>query len=217
MMELPIDYEFSEQENMKLVNSLLSIKQNPYLQYEKFAGAVSVIAQSNEISSSFKDKCINKKNSDLSVDPFFVIRNAPVDPDLPYLDYSSPVTDKRTRKATYVAEGFLQLYAKLMAQEPIGYMNDNDGDIFQDIHPMKRMNDTQSQKTSKNICFHKELTSHFVRPDWVNVMGLRSSPKNIIYTCFVKNTDLLNALSKESRNIIGKPLFHTPYDELTLS
>jgi len=61
------------------------------------------------------------------------------------------VIDKRKNKRTFVAEGFLLLYAKLMSQEPIGYINVNDGDVFQDIHPMESLSESQSQKALKNI------------------------------------------------------------------
>ncbi|KAK3363849.1 hypothetical protein B0T25DRAFT_627850 [Lasiosphaeria hispida] len=120
-------------------------------------------------------------------------------------------------KKTFVAEGFLLLYAKLMQQEPIGYLNVNDGDIFQDIHPMQRLAQTQSQKALDTIYFHKDLANHFVRPDWVNILGLRANPANRILTSFVKNEDLLEALPSKTKDILRQEVFHTPYDDLTNS
>ncbi len=125
--------------------------------------------------------------------------------------------DKRNRKLTYVAEGFLLIYARLAGQEPIGYINVNDGDIFQDIHPMKSLMDTQSQKASKSIYFHKDLANHFVRPDWVNILGLRGSTENEIYTSFVRNKDLIEYLDPQVVKQLRKPDFYTPFDDLTLA
>ena len=104
-----------------------------------------------------------------------------------------------------------------MKQEPIGYINVNDGDIFQDIHPMRRLAQTQSQKALDTIYFHKDLANHFVRPDWVNILGLRASPENQILTSFVKNKDLLKALSAETKEILRQEVFYTPFDDLTTS
>lgn len=77
-----------------------------------------------------------------------------------------------------------------MKQEPIGYTNVNDGDIFQDIHPKRDLVNSQSQKALKPIFFHKDLANHFVRPDWVNILGLRASTENEVYTSFARNKDV---------------------------
>lgn len=218
MKELAIDYSFSENENSALVSALLSAQSNPYFEYAKFQNEILNLIQTDErISTEFKNFCAARKYSSLYEDPYVLIRNCPIDPYLPDLDLDSPVIDKRTRKNSYVAEGFLLLYAHLMDQQPIGYANVNDGDVFQDIHPMRSMMDTQSQKASKSIYFHKDLANHFVRPDWVNILGLRASPKNEIYTSFVRNKDLISALSPEMLELLRKPLFNTPYDDLTLA
>jgi hypothetical protein len=104
-----------------------------------------------------------------------------------------------------------------MGQQPIGYINVNNGDIFQDIHPMRSLMETQSQKASKTIYFHKDLANHFVRPDWVNILGLRASPENDIYTSFVRNKDLIEALDPIILDRLRREEFNTPYDDLTLS
>jgi L-asparagine oxygenase len=67
------------------------------------------------------------------------------------------------------------------------------------------------------IYFHKDLANHFVSPDRVNILGLRVSPANEILTSFVKNKDLLEALSTETKDILRQEVFYTPYDDLTTS
>ncbi|ERJ37720.1 putative oxygenase [Burkholderia sp. AU4i] len=103
-----------------------------------------------------------------------------------------------------------------MWQEPIGYANVNDGDIFQDIHPKRDLVASQSQKALKPIFFHKDLANHFVRPDWVNILGLRSSTENEVYTSFVRNKDLLNELDSQTQAVLRRPEFYTPFDDLTM-
>lgn len=218
MKPINLDYTFSDEECSKLIQELVKIVDNPYTNYTNFRICVNKIIESNKyIPHDFINLCFHKRKRDQYKDPYVFVKNCPVDPDLPFLYFDSPVEDKRNRKKTYVAEAFLELYARLMGQEPIGYINVNDGDIFQDIHPMKRLINTQSQKASKAIYFHKDLANHFVRPDWVNILGLRASEENEIYTSFVRNRDLLNHLDDKLYAVLREPIFYTPYDDLTLS
>ena len=216
MRTIPADYTFSEKDNIALTNVLLEVSENPYANYTAFSKTVRNIADdASHIPASFLDICEAKRRANRYVDPFVILKNCPVDPDLPFLDFDSPVEDKRKRKKTYVAEAFLELYARLMRQEPISYINVNDGDIFQDIHPMRKLMDSQSQKSAKTIYFHKDLANHFVRPDWVNILGLRASPSNKIYTSFVSNKDLIEYLDRKTLNILREVEFYTPFDDLT--
>jgi hypothetical protein len=216
--EMSVDYIFSDSERDTLAELFLSITDSPYEDYSAFSRRVcSLVENGIKLSNPFYGLCTAKKNANLYEDPYVMLKNCPVDPELPYLDLESPVVDKRKRKKTYVAEAFLEFYARVMGQEPIGYINVNDGDIFQDIHPMRELMDTQSQKGAKTIYFHKDLANHFVRPDWVNILGLRASADNEIYTSFVKNKDLVSCLSAEVLHALRQPEFYTPYDDLTVA
>lgn len=217
MRQIEVDYVFANKERDALKSNLLQIKENPYTSYAEFEDRIDRIAEGGVVSDDFQALCEHKRVADVYDDPYVLLKNCPVDDNLPVLDYDSPVVDKRNRKTTYVAEGFLLLYAKLMRQEPIGYINVNDGDVFQDIHPMRRLAQSQSQKALETIHFHKDLANHFVRPDWVNILGLRASPENEIYTSFVKNKELLDTLPDETKDVLRSEEFYTPYDDLTLA
>ncbi len=218
MAEIEVDYIFTAEVNKALTNRLLSIQVNPYKDYAGFQTEVMrVLSEQEVLPEDFLNLCHAKKHANQFDDPYVMLKNSPVDPDLPELDLDNPVVDKRNRKLTYVAEAFLMLYAELMGQEPIGYINVNDGDVFQDIHPMRSLMETQSQKAAKTIFFHKDLANHFVRPDWVNILGLRASEKNEIYTSFVRNADLLSFLDEKVIEGLKQEIFYTPYDDLTLS
>lgn len=218
MWEIKADYSFSDEANDALTRRLLGIRTNPYKNYAAFqADVLRVTAEAGPIPQDFRNLCSAKRSVDPFDDPYVLLKNCPVDPELPMLDLDNPVVDKRNRKTTYVAEAFLVLYAELMGQHPIGYINVNDGDVFQDIHPMRSMMATQSQKAAKSIFFHKDLANHFVRPDWVNILGLRASAQNQIHTSFVRNRDLLAYLDDRVLKGLREERFHTPYDDLTLS
>ena len=62
-----------------------------------------------------------------------------------------------------------------------------------------------------------DLANHFVRPDWVNILGLRASEQNEIYTSFVQNRDLLNYFDDTVLEGLREEKFYTPYNDLTLS
>lgn len=216
MNELPVDFRFTEVEKKSLRNILMTINENPYTNYSKFESAVGDVLNNGGAPDSFVEFCGLQREVDTLEQPCVFLQNCPIDEDLPCLNFDDPVVDKRKRKTTYVAEGFLLIYAKLMRQEPIGYANVNDGDIFQDIHPKRDLVNSQSQKALKPIYFHKDLANHFVRPDWVNILGLRSSPVNEVYTSFVRNKDLLKKLDKVTLEVLRRPEFHTPFDDLTM-
>jgi hypothetical protein len=215
--QIAVDFFFSDDERDLLKSALLRVSENPYSAYSHFDGHTKRIIASDAVTDRFRKLCEQKRSGDIFEDPYVLMKNCPVDDELPKLSFETPVIDKRNLKKTHVAEGFLLLYARLMQQEPIGYINVNDGDIFQDIHPMRRLSQTQSQKALGTIYFHKDLANHFVRPDWVNILGLRASPANEILTSFVKNKDLLEALSTETKDILRQEAFYTPYDDLSTS
>lgn len=105
--------------------------------------------------------------------------------------------------------------AYLLQQEPIGYINVNNGDVYQDIHPKSDLYNSQSQKALNSIHFHKDLANHFVRPDWVNMIALRNSNINRVYTNVVRNKDILKCIDNDTIKILSECKFYTPYDDLS--
>ena len=80
---------------------------------------------------------------------------------------------------------------------------------------MKRLKESQSQKSMVNLGFHKDLANHFVKPNYVNIICLRNSSDNCVVTYFVRNIDLLNYLDSETLELLEEDNFFTPYDALT--
>jgi L-asparagine oxygenase len=213
-----IAFVFEDREKNNIISSLLEINVNPYTEYKAFSAAVNDLATSGVMPKRFANFCESRKEIDLFDNPYVLMENCPLDPVIPYLDFDEPVLDKRANKKTFVAEGFLQLYSVLMDQIPIGYISINDGDVFHDIHPKRDLAEAQSQKALNALNFHKDLGNHHVRPEWVNIMGIRNNRKNEIFTCFVSNKDLLAALDKDTKLVLREEEYLTPYSEvLTLA
>lgn len=215
MTQIPVDYHFSDIEREEIFSILSQIKTNPYEDYDSFSNDVFKLLNNNDVAPALKKVCEQKNSINSFEDPYVFLKNCPIDKELPFLDFDEPVLDKRKRKKTYVSEAFLLMYAKYMKQEPIGYINVNDGDVFQDIHPKKSLVGSQSQKALKPIYFHKDLANHFVRPDWVNIIGLRSNLKNQVFTSFVSNKQLLEGLDQKILDDLRRYEFQTPYDDLS--
>lgn len=208
-------FRFTSEENAALCGRLLEIKVNPYKAYLPFKTAVRQAIASSDAISRFREAVALYRSQSSYESPFFFVENCPIDPFLPVFGNDDPVTEKYLKKKTYVAEGFLQMFAELSSQHPISYVNVNDGDIFQDIFPKEALKNTQSQKALGPIHFHKDLANHFVRPDFVNILALRSSDDNEIHTTFVSNHDILHTLDDHTKELLRQKAFYTPYDDLT--
>ena len=114
------------------------------MSYKTFSDEVDALIKDG-LPDGFKSICEERKKLSLMDHPFNFFVNCPIDKVLPELSFKNAVEDKRNLKNTFVSEAFLLCYAKLMGQEPIGYTNVNDGDVFQDIHPLESMAGSQSQ------------------------------------------------------------------------
>ncbi|MEC8010861.1 MAG: hypothetical protein VX185_08865 [Pseudomonadota bacterium] len=211
----PKPFVFKNNERNSIIELFSQITVNPYKNYQDFNAEVKSILQRPELQR-FTEAC-DKYNQTPKIDqPIFYATNCPVDRELPVLGFDNPVQAKRDNKSTFVAEAFLLAYALAASQEPIGYINVNEGDIFQDIKPLKGMENTQSQKALNTINFHKDLANHFVRPDWVNILGIVGDPRNNILTTFVDNKTLLSILPEHVINELQQKSYHTPFDDLTV-
>jgi L-asparagine oxygenase len=214
--ELPLDFSFTDAERSALVQRLESIRVNPYKAYEAFRHEIRMLVASDPNVGRFRDFMEGRRRVSAYERPFVFIDNCPIDSVLPELGNADPVADKHAKKRSFVAEGFLQLHAEVAGEHPISYLNVNDGDVFQDIFPKESLGASQSQKALGPIHFHKDLANHFVRPDLVNILALRSCDDNEIWTTFVANRDVLAALDKNTLAVLREGAFYTPYDDLSM-
>ena len=212
--ELKANYSFSEVDKNKTYEFLSSIDCNPYHDFKSFANEIyDKLKKTSLLPDSFIKIVKEYRNSSGTADPVIFIENCPIDIDLPVFDYDNPLQSKYDLKKTFIAEGFLTLYACISGQMPIGYSNINNGDVFQkDIYPMRKLAKSQSQKALGPLYFHGDLINHFVRPDWINMLAMRSNSRNECYTTFSFNKDVLSHLSSDVIENLARHEFHTPKD-----
>ncbi|SES33188.1 hypothetical protein [Lentzea albida] len=212
-----IDYGFvfTREESEALGKVLLDVESHPYTDYDKFMHELSQLRDDRKVPTRFVDFCETSMLRDFAKEPFVVIGNAPIDPELPRFGTENPVHDKYQLKKTWVAEGFLGMYALLTGTEMIGHLSVNDGDFFHDIYPKESMFDTQSQKTLKTLKFHRDFTNHFVCPDFVNTLTLRDTPENEVYSTFTVTRHAVEELSDRDVEILSQERFYTPFDDVS--
>lgn len=205
-----------DQERDNLFEALSSLKANPYRHYEGFCAQVRRVAGATATPSALHDYISRRRTVSQAAEPIGIIKNVPIDHELPIFDFDEPVISKYTRKKTFVAEGFLALYAEIAGTPAISYLNVNDGDVFQDIYPKRSLLASQSQKAVGPIYFHKDLANHYVRPDYVYMIGMRSGGDNEVLTTFVNNHDVIERLDEGALVVAQQRRFRTPFDDLSV-
>lgn len=215
MKFIEYDFVFTESETEGLRNALLEIGAHPYSDFDTYVSELAQLRDDHRVPSRFVDFCEASMLRDFSEEPFVVLGNAPIDLGLPYFSSADPVAEKYRLKRTFVAEGFLALYALLTGTEIIGHLSVNDGDFFHDIYPKESMFGTQSQKTLKTLRFHRDFTNHFVCPDFVNTLTLRDTPQNEVYSTFTITKQALQDLSDHDLEVLSSSRFYTPFDDVS--
>src|SRR5579884_2358402 len=147
------DFVFSTEERESLVRTFNTVPSNPYSAYESFMDGIRALISDSRVPHRFVEFCAETKARDLEREPIVVIGNCPIDETLPVFDAEDPVRSKYQLKKTFVAEGFLALYALLTGTVPIAHKSVNGGDFFHDIYPKKSMYESQSQKTLETLRF----------------------------------------------------------------
>jgi len=208
-------YHFSNQETSKL-QKVLNIKINPYQKQSAFFSAIKTLANTVNSLSFFKDLCQQISCANLYETPAFILKNCPIDAELPVFDIENPVDSKYQLKNTFISEAFLALYSEYTNSAPMGYKNINNGDHFHDVYPMKKLINSQSQKSLITLGFHNDLPNHIARPDWVNILCLRNHHDNQVSTTVINNTDIIKNLDSETLAILKQPIFKTPQEVISV-
>jgi hypothetical protein len=209
------NFVFSDAERKSLVKLFNDIPVSPYVEYEAFMNHIRELAEDFRVPSRFVEFCAMSKERDVSEEPLVVIGNCPIDEHLPVFDPKDPVRSKYELKKTFVAEGYLSLYATLTGTELIAHKSVNGGDFFHDIYPKESMYGSQSQKTLETLRFHRDFTNHFVCPDFVVTLTLRDTPENEVYSTFAINKHVIRKLPDDVRRILMEEQFYTPFDDVS--
>ncbi|TDB95654.1 taurine catabolism dioxygenase TauD, partial [Micromonospora fluostatini] len=141
-----------------------------------------------------------------------VLRNCPIDEEIPVLTGADPVADKRAKKKTFVGEAFLALVAALSRTPLMAYSSRNDGDFFTDVVAIDKYHGMQTGFSDSELVYHNDRTAHWARADYIALLGLRCPEQEFIYTSYVDGARLLEHLSAEHEAVLRRPHFVTSFD-----
>ncbi len=209
------DFVFRDAERDRLYETFLHAFVSPYDDYPAFVRWIREVADVGDAAARYAEFCAGLRERDLAEDPLFLVRNCPIDRDLPVFDPDDPVRSKYERKRTFATEAFLALHAVLTGTELVAHSSVNGGDFFHDIYPKRSMYGTQSQKTLTTLRFHRDFTNHFVRPNFVTTVVLRDTPLNAVFSTYVVNRDAIRSLEPDVLDVLRQERFHTPYDDIS--
>ena len=203
----------SEQDRAHLTTALGTVQVSPYKDYLAFREQVAAVAAEHGIPESFREACglIQEQRAEGSIEAH-VMRNCPVDDEIPALGHDDPSSDKRATKITFVAESFLELFAQQTATPLLAYAGRFGGDFFTDVIAINRYRGKQTGYSDGEVVYHNDRTAHPVRGDYITLLGMRCPAQERIYTGFVGIRELLSQLSPLTQDQLRKPHFVTPLD-----
>jgi hypothetical protein len=144
-----------------------------------------------------------------NVDGALLLRGFPRDPVVP----PTPArTGERAKKATHASELWLCAVASALG-EPVGYLQEKQGSLFQDVFPTPGNADKLSSESSSILLdFHTEIAFHPFLMDYVLLYGLRQDPDREARTIFSSVRRFIHLLEPIVRDTLFSNLFRTGVD-----
>jgi len=132
-----------------------------------------------------------------------LIRNLPVDPDLPPTPEDGRISPDKT---SYVSEYNLLLMMMYLG-EPIAYADEKEGALIQNICPVKGFEDKQENIGSTYLEFHMEDGFHPHKPDYIGLYCLRSDHERTAKTGSASVHRALPYLSSKTISLLRQPFY----------
>ncbi|MDV9170881.1 TauD/TfdA family dioxygenase [Streptomyces sp. W16] len=203
----------TDDERSQLAERLGSVEASPYKDYPEFSELISKIVADGGVPARLLRTAerIRSERSEGIADAH-VLRNCPVDEDLPEIGNEDPSAEKKSRKVTFIGEGFLELLAQITQTPLLSYANRFGGDFFIDVIAINKYLGKQTGYNGGEVVFHNDRTAHPVRADYITLLGMRCPPDDLVYTGFVPGRRLIAELSPDIQRVLREPYFVTPFD-----
>jgi hypothetical protein len=196
----------AEDDRQRLVEASTAIGGHPYDDVEEFQLQAALASQ--ELPKSIRRRLLTFRRAG-NREGALLIRGLPVDPELP----ATPLDSRRSAdKTTYVSETWLSVFASALG-EPVGYLQEKEGSLFQDTCPTPHNANLFSSESSAILLpFHTELAFHPFLPSFVLLYCLRPDMDRIARTLIgsIRNVRLHLADAQEST--LRQPIFETGID-----
>jgi alpha-ketoglutarate-dependent taurine dioxygenase len=185
---------------------------NPYEDFEAF------FTEARHVSTAMPQR-VSEKLAKFAkygnADGAILLRNLPQDPLLP----PTPIKANGQAKInTHMSELWMCSIASFFG-EPIGYVQEREGKIFQDVFPTHEHADKLSSRSfSATLGFHTEMVFHPFSPDHLFLYGLRQDRNKDARTLFSSIRKVLLSLPASIKDILLSKSFrlsfshvHSPY------
>jgi len=188
------------------VSSFINEKINPYKDLEQFINKAEEAVYKlpyHEIKPILDFK--------LGLQPgYLLLKGFQKDPELiPTYESEDRIFNE---KKTFYSEFWLAMVAKILG-EPIGYAQERNGEVFQNVRPRQGQENKIASDSSQIILdLHVENGYHPVRPDYLLLYGLRPDPQHQAYTLAIEIKKILQFFTKEEISILRDRLFKTSVD-----
>ncbi len=206
-------YVLTDAERDELGAALASVTKSPYEDYPAFSRSVGDLVDRGDVPAFFAEAVAGiRAEREAGTSDAHVLRNCPIDEEVPVLGHDDPLADKYAKKTTFVAEVLLELFAQLAGTPLLAYDTRFNGDFFTDVIAINRYSGKQTGFSDGELVFHNDRTAHPVRADFISLVGMRCPEGELTYTGFVEGRALLAHLTAEEQEILRKPYFVTPFD-----
>jgi len=134
-----------------------------------------------------------------------LFKGLPRDPALP--DTPSENGFPPLNKNTFVSEFVLSMFAKRLG-EPYNFIQEEQGNIFRNIRPIKKNESEQSSDCSKiNLELHVEIAFHTFKPDYLLLSCLRGDRDQNAYTLISSLNKIGDVVDESLKEELKKPQF----------
>ncbi|SFS59161.1 TauD/TfdA family dioxygenase [Marininema halotolerans] len=207
---------FSETENKELCLALSNLASiSPHVEYTRFKDRMIRNVQEGLIPEFFIALCERIRSEREEGNHIHVLKNCPVDTDIPELNHDDPVSDKYRLKKTFLGEAFLGTFSYLLGNPLLSYATRNNGDFFTDVVSINRFRGKRTGFTDGDLIFHNDRSSHPVKADYITLLGLRCPENDLVYTTYIDGKDIFSHLSEEQIRVLSENWYYTEVDDLT--
>jgi L-asparagine oxygenase len=181
---------------------------NPYIDTEEFLFDCEMRADE---MPRFVRRALLEFQVRANPDGILLLRGLPIDPGL-YHVHTPPNAQRSEQKKTYVSERCLAMIGSRLGHL-VSYIQEKNGDLFQNLAPVKEQEQIQSSGGSKTrLQFHRETVFHPYAPEYLLLFCLRPDHDRIAETTYASITHALPLISEQHRELLFQPLYQTGID-----
>lgn len=190
------------------INLFLAPGPNPYLDTEEFL--LDCEMRADEMPR-FVRRALLEFQVRSHPEGVLLLQGLPIDPGL-YHVQTPPNAERSTEKTTYVSERCLAMIGSRLGHL-VSYIQEKNGDLFQNLAPVKSQEQVQSSGSSKTrLQFHRETVFHPYAPEYLLLFCLRPDHDRLAETTYASITHALPLLSAEHLELLFQPLYQTGID-----